>query len=82
MMMAAGTAGTAGAAGRTGGLQGAGVAYEVVGAVALLSIRNPPVNSLSSAVFSAIKDAVQRAGADPQVVSIVLLGDGRTFPVG
>ena len=50
--------------------------------VAILKIDNPPVNVLSSDVSAALLDALAAAEADPGVVSIVVMGAGRTFVAG
>jgi len=58
------------------------VAYEVQGAVAVLTINNPPVNALSAAVRQALSKGVDQALADEAVEAIVIRAAGRTFPVG
>ncbi len=58
------------------------VTYEPVDRVAVLTIDNPPVNALSSAVLDAIDDNIARAVADSQVDAIVLIGAGTTFVAG
>jgi 3-hydroxyacyl-CoA dehydrogenase len=58
------------------------VRYELIDRIALITIDNPPVNALSPAVWDAIDDAIQRAGADPKAVGAVLMGAGSTFIAG
>jgi 3-hydroxyacyl-CoA dehydrogenase len=49
--------------------------YELRGDVAVITIRNPPVNALSAAVRSAVHEGIARAVADDAVAAIVLIGD-------
>jgi 3-hydroxyacyl-CoA dehydrogenase len=56
--------------------------YEVIDRVAVVTIDNPPVNALSTAVWEGIDDAVARAGGDPAVDAVVLTGAGTTFVAG
>jgi 3-hydroxyacyl-CoA dehydrogenase len=58
------------------------VCFEVRQGVALVTIRNPPVNALSRGVLEGIIAAIRRAQDDPSVKAVVLAGDGRTFPAG
>lgn len=52
------------------------------GAVAIVTIDNPPVNAASHAVRQGLEAAIAAANADPQVRAIVLAGSGRTFVAG
>ncbi|NYT84485.1 3-hydroxyacyl-CoA dehydrogenase NAD-binding domain-containing protein [Pollutimonas harenae] len=52
------------------------------GQVAVLSIQNPPVNGLGSAVRAALGKALDEAIADTDVLAIVLTGAGRFFSGG
>ena len=52
------------------------------GDIALIEIKNPPVNALSQAVRQGLQDAVLTAEADEAVQAIVILGAGRTFIAG
>lgn len=52
------------------------------GAVAVLSIDNPPVNALSQPVRAALLAAVERADAAADVAAIVIHGAGRHFVGG
>lgn len=51
-------------------------------AIALIQIDNPPVNSLSLAVFSQLGEALEAAIKDPAVTGIVLTGTGQNFSAG
>lgn len=61
---------------------GKGVKYRVDRGVAVITVRNPPVNALSHGVRAGLVAAVERAEADAQVCAIVIKADGRTFPAG
>ena len=52
------------------------------GNVALITIDNPPVNALSSAVRAGILENFRTARDDAQVQAIVFMGAGRTFIAG
>ena len=52
------------------------------GAVAILTIDNPPVNALSAAVRGGLLDGIRRAEADPAVAATVIVCAGRTFVAG
>lgn len=52
------------------------------GAVAVITINNPPVNALSQAVRQGLSDSMDAAEADDAVKAIVLVGEGRTFIAG
>jgi 3-hydroxyacyl-CoA dehydrogenase len=58
------------------------VRYDVVDRVAILTIDNPPVNALSSALWDEIDRGISRGGADAGVDAIVLIGAGSTFIAG
>jgi len=58
------------------------VAYSQQGAIAVLTVDNPPVNALSVAVRQGIIEAIERAVADKAVAAIVLIGKGKTFIAG
>ena len=47
--------------------------------VALLTLDNPPVNSLGAATRQSLHDAVSAALADPAIVAVVLAGAGKLF---
>jgi 3-hydroxyacyl-CoA dehydrogenase len=50
--------------------------------IAILTIDSPPVNALSAAVRTGIRDGVQRALADDAVKAVVLICAGKTFVAG
>ncbi|UCE32246.1 MAG: enoyl-CoA hydratase/isomerase family protein, partial [Burkholderiales bacterium] len=56
--------------------------YEARGDVAVITMDNPPVNSLSHATRKGVLDALQRADGDPAIKAIVLTGGGRAFSGG
>ncbi len=58
------------------------VRYRVEDGVAVITVDNPPVNALSTAVREGVTAAVDRAAADPAVVAGVLIGAGRSFIAG
>jgi 3-hydroxyacyl-CoA dehydrogenase len=58
------------------------VIIEHQGDVAILSIDNPPVNSLSYAVRRALFDAIEQARADAAVRAVVITGKGRILSAG
>src|SRR6266851_2968150 len=58
------------------------VTSERIGAVAVLTIDNPPVNALSHAERAGIQAGVNAAIADNAVKAIVLICAGRTFVAG
>ena len=57
-------------------------AYELHGAVAVITLANPPVNSLGYDLRASIVADVDRANADPAVSAIVLAGSARAFSGG
>ena len=56
--------------------------YTTNGAVAVITLDNPPVNGLGLATRSAIVDALRRAQQDDAVKAIVITGAGRAFSGG
>jgi len=52
------------------------------GAVAILTIDNPPVNALSAAVRGGLLGGIRRAEADPTIAATVIGCAGRTFVAG
>lgn len=58
------------------------VSIELVGQVAHVSIRRPPVNSLNRATRQQLVDAILRCQNTAQVSAIVLAGGGVTFCAG
>ncbi|MGB0900878.1 3-hydroxyacyl-CoA dehydrogenase NAD-binding domain-containing protein [Halocynthiibacter sp.] len=58
------------------------VSYELSGAIAVLTIDNPPVNALGLAVRQGLVEGIERAETDSQADAVLLIGAGRTFPAG
>jgi 3-hydroxyacyl-CoA dehydrogenase len=56
--------------------------YSVRGNIAVITFANPPMNTLSFAMRSAVHEHLQRAVNDPAVQAIVLVGGGRAFCSG
>ena len=56
--------------------------YTLHGAVAVVSMANPPMNTMSHANRSFVKAALDAANADPQVKAIVITGAGKVFSSG
>ncbi|XP_019524532.1 PREDICTED: peroxisomal bifunctional enzyme [Hipposideros armiger] len=50
--------------------------------LALIRLRNPPVNAISMAVLSGIKEGLQKAITDPTVKAIVICGADGKFSAG
>lgn len=50
--------------------------------IAIITIRNPPVNALSLSVAQGIAQAIEHISKDESVKAAVLLGSGRTFVAG
>ncbi|KAM6414707.1 peroxisomal bifunctional enzyme [Rhynochetos jubatus] len=51
-------------------------------AVAVIRLRNPPVNTLSLTVLQALEDGLKRAGADPSVKAVMICGENGKFSAG
>ncbi len=56
--------------------------YEVRGAVAVITMNNPPVNGLGYDTRRAIADGMDRANADAAVKAVVITGAGKAFSGG
>ena len=56
--------------------------YEVVDGIAVITIDNPPVNAMSTAVRKSCRDALDRLAADASARAAVLICTGRTFIAG
>ncbi|XP_054441042.1 peroxisomal bifunctional enzyme [Pteronotus mesoamericanus] len=50
--------------------------------LALICLRNPPVNAISVAVLSGLKEGLQKARTDPAVKAIVIYGTNGNFSAG
>ena len=58
------------------------VTYERHGAIAVLTVDNPPVNVLSPGVPEGILEGLAKGKADDEVKAFVLIGAGRSFIAG
>ncbi len=58
------------------------VGFSKEGNVGIISVNNPPVNALSQAVRSGIKQSIQKGIADPDVAVMIIICEGRTFIAG
>ncbi|HVP09510.1 MAG TPA: 3-hydroxyacyl-CoA dehydrogenase NAD-binding domain-containing protein [Burkholderiales bacterium] len=58
------------------------VSYSVRDGVAVITINNPPVNGLGSVLRPGIMDGIKKAGADPAVKALVLIGSAKAFSGG
>ncbi|MEP6545955.1 MAG: 3-hydroxyacyl-CoA dehydrogenase NAD-binding domain-containing protein [Gammaproteobacteria bacterium] len=53
--------------------------YTSQGAVAVITLQNPPVNALSRGLRGAIADGIERAARDASIRAIVIVGSGNAF---
>ena len=58
------------------------IGYDRVGDIAVLTIKNPPVNALSHAVRAGIAERMDQAESDSGVRAVLLVGEGRVFIAG
>lgn len=58
------------------------VTFDRHGSVAVLTIDNPPVNALNTAVRARLHDLAAQVETDPSVTAVVLCGAGRLFVGG
>jgi 3-hydroxyacyl-CoA dehydrogenase len=56
--------------------------FETKDGIAVITLDNPPVNSLGLELRRAIVDGIERANADPSIQAIVLIGSGSGFSGG
>jgi 3-hydroxyacyl-CoA dehydrogenase len=59
-----------------------GASYDTRGAIAVITLDNPPVNGLGYATRVAVAAGLERAWADDQVKAIVITGGGKAFSGG
>lgn len=52
------------------------------GDLAIVTVNNPPVNALGTAVRKGLYDAMEQVDADDSIKAAVIIGGGRTFPAG
>ncbi|XP_061210447.1 peroxisomal bifunctional enzyme [Neopsephotus bourkii] len=50
--------------------------------VAVIRLRNPPVNALSLTVLQALEDGLKKADADPSVKAVMICGENGKFSAG
>ena len=50
--------------------------------IAIITINNPPVNTLSPGVPEGISEAIGKISKDDAIRAVVLIGGGRTFIAG
>lgn len=53
-----------------------------IGAVAVLVMTHPPVNTLTGALQQALLQALDKVAADPEIHAVILRGEGRGFSAG
>lgn len=58
------------------------ITFDKRGRIAVIAVRNPPVNALSHAVRSGLLDKVEEAAGKLDIDAIIVTGAGRTFPAG
>jgi 3-hydroxyacyl-CoA dehydrogenase len=58
------------------------VGFEVIRNVAVLSLKNPPVNGFSKSLRAGLLSMIDRAHGDPNVEAVVVIGDGGQFSAG
>jgi 3-hydroxyacyl-CoA dehydrogenase len=56
--------------------------YSVRDGVAVITLNNPPVNGLGSMLRPGIMDGIKKAGADPAVKAVVIIGSAKAFSGG
>ena len=56
--------------------------YEVHGAVAVITLNNPPVNGLGYATRKAVAEGIDQAEADAAIKAVVITGAGKAFSGG
>jgi len=57
-------------------------AYSVADGIAVITMNNPPVNSMSAANRAVVGEGLKKAEADPAVKAIVLIGSEKAFSGG
>ncbi|MCC6209814.1 MAG: enoyl-CoA hydratase/isomerase family protein [Burkholderiales bacterium] len=58
------------------------VSYSVRDGIAVIALNNPPVNGLGSVLRPGIMDGIRKAGADPAVKALVIIGSAKAFSGG
>jgi 3-hydroxyacyl-CoA dehydrogenase len=57
-------------------------AYSVRDGIAVIALKNPPVNGLGNALRAGIAEGLEKADADPDVKAVVLIGSSKVFSGG
>ncbi|HEX5092934.1 MAG TPA: 3-hydroxyacyl-CoA dehydrogenase NAD-binding domain-containing protein [Burkholderiales bacterium] len=57
-------------------------AYSVRDGIAVITLKNPPVNGLGNALRAGIFAGLEQADADPEVKAVVLIGSSKVFSGG
>jgi 3-hydroxyacyl-CoA dehydrogenase len=57
-------------------------AYSVRDGIAVITLKNPPVNGLGNALRAGIAEGLQQAAADPEVKAVLLIGTSKVFSGG
>lgn len=57
-------------------------AYSVRDGIAVITLKNPPVNGLGNALRAGIADGLKQAAADAEVKAVVLIGSSKAFSGG
>ncbi len=56
--------------------------YSVRDGIAVITLNNPPVNGLGSVLRPGVMDGIKKAGADPAVKALVIIGSAKAFSGG
>jgi len=56
--------------------------YSVRDGIAVITLKNPPVNGLGNALRAGIADGLKQAAADPEVKAVLLIGSSKAFSGG
>ncbi|KGF66777.1 enoyl-CoA hydratase [Hoeflea sp. BAL378] len=67
---------------RSGRLDGQPICVEIEEGVAVVTMRRPPVNAFTSAMFAALRAALAGIARDPSCRAVILTGKGRCFCAG
>ena len=57
-------------------------AYSVRDGIAVITLKNPPVNGLGNALRAGIAEGLKQAAADPEVKAVLLIGTSKVFSGG
>jgi 3-hydroxyacyl-CoA dehydrogenase len=56
--------------------------YSVRDGIAVITLKNPPVNGLGNALRAGIADGLKQAAADPEVKAVLFIGSSKAFSGG